>query len=177
MLLGSLQKGSLDMMGAVVELAVGGHPGIEWILRIQNPSMCTPFEVAVPLREQALEWMASIKETAQYASARVSCIMQRCVSFTVLSTGRCRRICSLSVDDYLLNKAPHYEGILGSGCEGPHILNIRTRWRCVVSFMPQPLYLWCKSPSPHWIGGWVGPRACLNMMVKIKSPIISPTRN
>ncbi|PNF30464.1 1-phosphatidylinositol 4,5-bisphosphate phosphodiesterase gamma-1 [Cryptotermes secundus] len=70
MLLGSLQKGSLDMMGAVVDLFVGGHPGLEWILRIQNPSMCTPFEVAVPSREQALEWMASIKETAQYANVR-----------------------------------------------------------------------------------------------------------
>lgn len=75
MLLGSLQKGSLDMMGAVVDLFVGGHPGLEWILRIQNPSMCTPFEVAVPSREQALEWMASIKETAQYANVRVSCVL------------------------------------------------------------------------------------------------------
>ncbi|PSN29961.1 1-phosphatidylinositol 4 [Blattella germanica] len=72
MLLGSLQKGSLDMMGAVVELQVGGRPGIEWILRIQNPSMLTPFEVAVPTRDIALEWMASIKETAQNASVRES---------------------------------------------------------------------------------------------------------
>jgi phosphatidylinositol phospholipase C gamma-1 len=77
MLLGSLQKGSLDMMGAVVDLFVGGHPGLEWILRIQNPSMCTPFEVAVPSREQALEWMASIKETAQCANVRVSCVRGR----------------------------------------------------------------------------------------------------
>ncbi|XP_069674413.1 1-phosphatidylinositol 4,5-bisphosphate phosphodiesterase gamma-1 isoform X2 [Periplaneta americana] len=70
MLLGSLQKGSLDMMGAVVELAVGGRPGMEWILKIQNPSMLTPFEVAVPSREHALEWMVSIKEIAQNASVR-----------------------------------------------------------------------------------------------------------
>jgi hypothetical protein len=75
MLLGSLQKGSLDMMGAVVDLLVGGHPGLEWILRIQNPSMCAPFEVAVPSREHALEWMASIKETAQSANVRVSSVM------------------------------------------------------------------------------------------------------
>jgi phosphatidylinositol phospholipase C gamma-1 len=75
MLLGSLQKGSLDMMGAVVDLCVGGHPGLEWILKIQNLSMCTPFEVAVPSREQALEWMASIKETAQFANVRVSCVL------------------------------------------------------------------------------------------------------
>nr|CAD7405540.1 unnamed protein product [Timema cristinae] len=70
MLLGNLQKGTLDVMGAVVELSVGGRPGLEWILRIQNPNMCTAFEVAVPQREQALEWMASIKETAQNATVR-----------------------------------------------------------------------------------------------------------
>jgi hypothetical protein len=92
MLLGSLQKGSLDMMGAVVELAVGGHPGMEWILRIQNPSMCTPFEVAVPTREQALEWMASIKETAQFASVRVSCVLHSrqlcCINWWMLFAER-----------------------------------------------------------------------------------------
>lgn len=75
MLLGSLQKGSLDMMGAVVDLLVGGHPGLEWILRIQNPSTCAPFEVAIPSREHALEWMASIKETAQCANDRVSSVL------------------------------------------------------------------------------------------------------
>lgn len=63
------------MMGAVVDLAVVGHPGMEWILRIQNPSMLTPFEVAVPKREEALEWMASIKETAQSASVRVGYVL------------------------------------------------------------------------------------------------------
>lgn len=76
------------MMGAVVDLAVGGHLGMEWILRIQNPSMCTPFEVAVPKHEDALEWMASIKETAQFASARVRRVLQRKGSFTVI-IGRC----------------------------------------------------------------------------------------
>lgn len=52
MLLGNLQKGSLDVMGAVVELVNSPRPGLEWILQIQNPSMCTPFEVAVPSRDQ-----------------------------------------------------------------------------------------------------------------------------
>ncbi|XP_053996256.1 1-phosphatidylinositol 4,5-bisphosphate phosphodiesterase gamma-1 isoform X1 [Hylaeus anthracinus] len=70
MMFGSLQKGSLDIMGAVVELRVGGRPGLEWILRIQNPSMCSVFEVATPSKDTALEWMASIKETAQNASVR-----------------------------------------------------------------------------------------------------------
>lgn len=72
MMLGSLQKGSLDIMGAVVELTVGERPGLEWILRIQNPSMCSVFEVATPSKDIALEWMSSIKETAQNASVRVN---------------------------------------------------------------------------------------------------------
>ncbi|KAG7210373.1 hypothetical protein KM043_011907 [Ampulex compressa] len=70
MMLGSLQKGSLDIMGAVVELTVGQRSGLEWVLRIQNPSMCSVFEVATPSKETALEWMSSIKETAQNASVR-----------------------------------------------------------------------------------------------------------
>ncbi|XP_032690536.1 1-phosphatidylinositol 4,5-bisphosphate phosphodiesterase gamma-1-like [Odontomachus brunneus] len=73
MMLGSLQKGSLDIMGAVVELTVcQERPGLEWILRIQNPSMCSIFEVATPSKDTALEWMSSIKETAQNASVRES---------------------------------------------------------------------------------------------------------
>lgn len=73
MMLGSLQKGSLDIMGAVVELTVcQERPGLEWILRIQNPSMCSVFEVATPSKDTALEWMSSIKETAQNASVRVN---------------------------------------------------------------------------------------------------------
>lgn len=72
MLLGNLQKGSLDVMGAVVEICMIGRPGLDWILRIQNPNMCTVFEVACPSKDQALDWMVAIKETAQNASARVS---------------------------------------------------------------------------------------------------------
>lgn len=72
MLLGNLQKGSLDVMGAVVELCMTGRPGLDWVLRIQNPNMCTSFEVACPSREEAMEWTAAIKETAQTASARES---------------------------------------------------------------------------------------------------------
>lgn len=72
MLLGSLQKGSLDIVGAVVELVSGNRPGLDCILRIQNPNMLTSFEVAVPSREEALDWMSAIKETVKSASVRVS---------------------------------------------------------------------------------------------------------
>lgn len=72
MFLGSLQKGSLDVMGAVVELSQGNSRGPNWILRIQTPNMFTVFEVAAPSQDQAHDWMLAIKETAQSASVRVS---------------------------------------------------------------------------------------------------------
>jgi len=40
----------------------------------------------------------------------------------------------------------------------------------VVSFAPGPLYPQGKSPGTHWIGGWVDPRAALNVVVKRKIP-------
>jgi hypothetical protein len=35
-----------------------------------------------------------------------------------------------------VNQAPHHEDIWGSGGIAPHILNLRTRWKLVVSFKP-----------------------------------------
>lgn len=69
--LGSLQKGSLDVMGAVVEIVSTGFTDLECLLRIQNPNMCTTFEVAAETYEEAQQWMQSIIETAQNATARV----------------------------------------------------------------------------------------------------------
>jgi hypothetical protein len=34
----------------------------------------------------------------------------------------------------------------GSGGIDPHILDLGTRWRCMVSFTPRPLYLQGKNP-------------------------------
>jgi hypothetical protein len=44
----------------------------------------------------------------------------------------------------------------GRGGTARLILNLSTRWRCEVSFMPQSLYLWEKSscyPLHRWLGG------------------------
>jgi hypothetical protein len=38
----------------------------------------------------------------------------------------------------------------------------------VVSFTPRPLYPQGKSTGTDWIGGWVGPRAVLDAVVKRK---------
>lgn len=61
----------MDVLGAVVELVVGEESGLaRWLVRIQSPSMCAPFDMAAPTRETALEWLSAIKETAHSASAR-----------------------------------------------------------------------------------------------------------
>lgn len=67
MMLGNLQKGSLDIHGAVVELTMNSGE-VAYILRIQNPSMQNVFEVGAQSRDVALEWMSAIKEAAQNAS-------------------------------------------------------------------------------------------------------------
>jgi hypothetical protein len=39
--------------------------------------------------------------------------------------------------------------------------DLGTRWRRVVSFMPRE-----RTRGTHWIGGWVGPRAGLDAVMK-----------
>jgi hypothetical protein len=56
----------------------------------------------------------------------------------------------------------------------PHILDLGTRWRWVVSFTLRPLYPRERAPDTHWTGGWVGPRVVLDTVVKRKIP--SPHR-
>jgi hypothetical protein len=55
------------------------------------------------------------------------------------------------------------------------ILELDTRWRWVVSFTPRLLYSRGKVPCSHCIGGWVGPKACLDVVEKTK--ISCPCRN
>jgi hypothetical protein len=72
------------------------------------------------------------------------------------------------------NQAPCHEGILGSKGIAPRILTSAldggewsaSRPGC---FTPRE-----RGPSTHWIGGWVGPRAGLDAVVKRKVP--SPRR-
>jgi hypothetical protein len=51
----------------------------------------------------------------------------------------------------------------GGGCIDPHFLDLGTSWRWAVSFTPRPLYPRERAPGTHCIGGWVDPRAGLDM--------------
>jgi hypothetical protein len=50
----------------------------------------------------------------------------------------------------------------GSRGTAPLILNLSTR-RWLVNFTPRRHYPRGKNPSMHWIGGWVGPTAGLDV--------------
>jgi hypothetical protein len=56
----------------------------------------------------------------------------------------------------------------GSGGIAPRILDSGTRWLRVVSVTLRSLYSQGEAPGTHWIGGWVGPRAILDAMMKRK---------
>lgn len=59
------------MQGALVVLVVGEESGsARWIVRIQSPTSLAPFDIAVPTRELALEWLTAIKEAAHCAESR-----------------------------------------------------------------------------------------------------------
>jgi hypothetical protein len=68
----------------------------------------------------------------------------------------------------VLNSAPSHADRWGNRGITPHILNLGTRWRWVVIFTLRPLYLRGKNPGALWIGGWVGPRAGLAVVMKRK---------
>lgn len=74
--LGSLQKGSFDVSGAVVDIvavaassshagdvALNGHRNTapEWLLRIKTGSQLQPIELAVQTKEEAVEWSNTIR--------------------------------------------------------------------------------------------------------------------
>lgn len=67
-LLGNLQKGTIDVSGAVVELAVLPGGEVEWMIRIHTPAMQNFFEVGAQTKETAVEWRNAIMEAAQNAS-------------------------------------------------------------------------------------------------------------
>jgi len=47
----------------------------------------------------------------------------------------------------------------------------------VVSFTPRPLYPREKAPAIHWIGCCVGPRACMDAVVKRNIPSLRRESN
>lgn len=87
--LGSLQKGSYDVAGAMVELvalhspvrshsppdsigdnALARKATPEWLLRVKSPSHTDPIELGVESKEDAIDWCNTIKSVAQRCSDR-----------------------------------------------------------------------------------------------------------
>jgi hypothetical protein len=62
-----------------------------------------------------------------------------------------------------------------SGCIEPGILDLDTRWRKVVSFMPGRFIPMERALDTYCTGGWVGVRAGLNTVVRRKIPSPSGT--
>jgi hypothetical protein len=75
------------------------------------------------------------------------------------------------------NWAPRYEGLLGSGGIAPRILDLGTRWRWVVNFTACRFTPRERAPGTYWIGGWVGPTAVLEAVVKRKIPSLCRDSN
>jgi hypothetical protein len=86
--LGSLQKGSYDVAGAVVEL-VALHPrsqsppdtspdlnprkiAPEWLLRVKSPLHSEPIELGCDSKEDAIDWCNTIK---YYSNFQIGIVM------------------------------------------------------------------------------------------------------
>jgi hypothetical protein len=54
------------------------------------------------------------------------------------------------------------------------VLNLGTRWICVISFTARPFYPGESIPGMHWTGGWVGHKASLDTVAKRKNPVSAP---
>jgi len=71
----------------------------------------------------------------------------------------------------ILNQAPPHEGVLGEWMySSTHSFTLALdggEWSASRPgrFIPKE-----RAPGTHWIGGWVGPRAVLDAMVKRKKP-------
>uniref|UniRef100_T1IHK2 1-phosphatidylinositol 4,5-bisphosphate phosphodiesterase gamma n=1 Tax=Strigamia maritima TaxID=126957 RepID=T1IHK2_STRMM len=70
--LGNMQKGSIDIIGCSVDVLQGGRceSGKDWVFRIISPTQTTltPIEIAAPTREEMLDWVKKVRETAQEAN-------------------------------------------------------------------------------------------------------------
>jgi hypothetical protein len=74
----------------------------------------------------------------------------------------------------VLDKAPRHEDVLGSGGIAISILTSALDGGERLASLPGRFTHRERAPGTHWIGGWMGPRADLDPVVKKK--ILSPRR-
>jgi hypothetical protein len=78
----------------------------------------------------------------------------------------------------VLKRTPSHEDVQGSTCIAPHILNLGTRRRCVISFTLQLFHPLGKSSWYPPTGGCTGHGASLDMVkIKISDPVGNWTLN
>ncbi|XP_065161549.1 1-phosphatidylinositol 4,5-bisphosphate phosphodiesterase gamma-1 isoform X2 [Atheta coriaria] len=64
----SVPQGQLDVNGAVVEIIHHSErQSLEWTLKISTITSCSPLEVAVQSKDEALEWLSTIRDSAAKA--------------------------------------------------------------------------------------------------------------
>jgi hypothetical protein len=71
----------------------------------------------------------------------------------------------------------HAMAYWGNGGIAPRILDLGTRWRRGQLHTPVALPPRKEPPGTHWIVGWVGPRAGLDLVMKRKIPCPCPDSN
>lgn len=93
--LGSLQKGSYDVAGAVIEL-VALHPrsqsppdtspdlnprkiAPEWLLRVKSPLHSEPIELGCDSKEDAIDWCNTIKYYSNFQIGIVRLLIESCL--------------------------------------------------------------------------------------------------
>jgi hypothetical protein len=81
--------------------------------------------------------------------ASVLCWMQLCSSVTGGNVNLPLCLTKYHVKKCIPSLINRHEDMWASGGTAPHILNLGTSWRWVVSFTPRPLYLRGKSPQYH----------------------------
>jgi hypothetical protein len=66
--LGSLQKGSIDIVGCTVAIS---NRGRECAFRIVSPMQRVPIEIAANSEEDMVDWISKIRETSQLVNDKV----------------------------------------------------------------------------------------------------------
>jgi len=81
--LGSLQKGSIDIVGCTVVAQNWTVRGRDFVFRIVSPTQTTPIEIAAQSEEEMVEWVSKIRETSQLVNDKVCHLIQVSIEYMI----------------------------------------------------------------------------------------------